>query len=110
MSSILNNLFIELKHGVERHENRPLLKCAMAACALVAEADGVVSFSERVCLDNILETLEALKIFNPHEGVNLFNGFVDDIRADPVKGRLKALKAISDVGPSRKTAELLMKV
>lgn len=110
MPGFLKSLAHELSLGIDRHEKRPFLKGAMAACALVAEADGFVTFSERGCLDQILETLEELKIFDPHEGVDLFNGFVDGIRENYRKGHVQALKAITEVGRNRKTAELLMKV
>ena len=55
-----------------RHHNLPFLKATMAACALVATANGEVSFSERVRVDQIIETLEALQVYGPHEAVNIF--------------------------------------
>ena len=44
----------------------------MAACALVATADGHVTFSETVRVDQIVQILEQLKAFNPVEATDLF--------------------------------------
>ena len=75
----LATLTDKFQEQMERHRNRPFLRAVMAACALVAAADGKVSLAERVRVDQILDTLEELRIFDPHEGVDLFNEFTDAI-------------------------------
>ena len=59
----------------------------MAACALIAISDGEITFSERIRVDQIVETLDALKVFDPHEAVDLFNDFTAAIRKSPKHGR-----------------------
>ncbi|MCP5368480.1 MAG: tellurite resistance TerB family protein [Hyphomicrobiales bacterium] len=103
-------LIDQLQEGLERHKNRPLLRATMAACALIAVADREVSFSERVRVDQILETLEKLRVFDPHEGVNLFNAFSDAILKSPKKGRALALAEISPMAEDPETARLLVRV
>ena len=110
MSGVIRSLVKDLRLTIRRHENKPFLRAAMAACALVAIADKNVSFSERYCLDDIMETLEKLKVFDPHEGVDLFYGFVEAIRADPAVGRKQAFDAIRSGARDRKTAALLMRL
>lgn len=78
-----------------RYRNRPFLRAVMAGCALVSSADGGVSLRERMCLDRILETLDALKVFDPHEGVELFNAFCEALRSNPAEGRRRALRVIT---------------
>ena len=95
---------------IRRHESKPFLRAAMAASALVAVADKDVSLSERYCLDNFMETLEELKVFDPHEGVDLFYDFVDAIRTDPAAGRKQAFEAIRSGARNRETAALLMRL
>ena len=56
MSGFLTNLKEQYDTLIERHHNLPFLKATMAACALVATADGEVSFSERAhCFSMILK-------------------------------------------------------
>ena len=37
----------------------------MAACAMVSAAEGQLSFTDRIRIDQILETLTRLKVFEP---------------------------------------------
>lgn len=82
----------------------------MAACALVAVSDGRVRFSERVRLDQILDAVDKLRIFDPHEGVDLFDGHVEDILNAPRQGREKALRAIAAVSGDPESATLLARI
>jgi len=94
MAGFLKSLQQRYHHELARHQNRPLLTGVMAASALVATADGVVSFAERIRLDQIIENLETLNVFDPHEGIDLFNEFQDAIFADPQTGHAKAVQAL----------------
>jgi len=110
MSGILHGLVEAYHHQLDRHRNRPFLRGTMAACALVATADGEVSFGERMRIDQILETLDALKVFDPHEGVNLFNEFADAILTNPEQGRAEATEALHTVAGGQETNDLLVRV
>jgi tellurite resistance protein TerB len=110
MSRFLHHLTKLYQEQVERYRNRPFLKAAMAACALVAVADGKVSFSQRVRIDQILETLDKLKVYDPHEGVDLFNEFVDQILASPKTGHAKAVEAVQSVAKNKDTARMLIRL
>lgn len=110
MSGFLGTLLERYQDHLERQRNRPFLEAAMAACALVSIADGDISLSERIKVDQILETLEALKIFNPHEGVDLFNDFVEGIRQSPRRGRERAIGILTEVAKNPEDARLLIRV
>lgn len=110
MASFLDGLTEMFRSRRERHRNMPFLKGAMAACALVAVADGKVSFSQRLRMDRIMETLEALQVFDPHEGVDLFNTHVEDILSDPKAGREKAVAAIQAVATDEETKQLILRI
>ncbi len=95
----------------ERHRNLPFLKGAMAACALTATADGEISLSQRLRVDQIFEALEALKVFDPHEGVNLFNEFSEAIFKRPKKGQKEALKVVKKIAAEDpEKAELMIRI
>ena len=82
----------------------------MAACALVAAADGEISFGERIRVDQILDTLESLKIFDPHEGVDLFNKYANRILRTPKDGREQAHNALKTVAGDPEKSALLMRI
>jgi len=94
---------------LERHHNLPFLKATMAASAVVAIADGSITFAQRVRVDQVLETLEALKAFDPHEGVELFNQYAEAILDDPKSGHAEAVKAIRPMANNPDIARLLIR-
>jgi len=110
MSGFLSSLLTDYRAQLERHRNRPFLRAAMAACAVAAVADGEVSFSERIRVDQILDTLEDLKVFDPHEAVDIFNEFTAGILDNPQAGRDRALEAVRAVTTEPERAELLVRI
>ncbi len=110
MAGFLSSLLDDYELEIERHRQRPFLKASMAACALAAVADGAPTLSERIRVDQILETLEALKIFDPHEGVELFDGYSKALLESPQEGHQKALEAIKAVTGNPDTAALLVRM
>lgn len=95
---------------LERHRQQPFLEAAMAACALVAMADGEISLSERTRVDDILEAIDRLSLFDVHDAVDRFNAFAEAIRADPKKGRMDALDAVAEMADDTEAADLLVRV
>lgn len=110
MTGFLDSLSEIFREQFDRYRNRPFLNAAMAACALVATASGKVSFCQRMRIDQILETLDRLRGFDPHEGVDLFNDFVEKIVSCPNTGHEKALAAMTTVTSEKPVAELLIRV
>ncbi|MBM3565623.1 MAG: hypothetical protein FJX42_05870 [Alphaproteobacteria bacterium] len=110
MPGFIQDLTTLYRQEVERHHNRPFLEAAMGACALVATARGHVTFAHRTRVDQILETLDALKIFDPHEGVEIFNAFAEEILEYPREGRGHVMRAIHAAAKSPDTARLLVRI
>ncbi len=108
MPGILDDLVQFFQGRSEKEQNRPFLEAAMAACAMVSVSEGQVSFADRIRVDQIMETLTRLKVFDPHEGVDLFNHYTAGILASPQQGREAALEAIKAVTSDAETAEVLI--
>jgi tellurite resistance protein TerB len=108
MSGILDNLKHFFHEHSEKERNRPFLEAAMAACAMVSASEGQVSFADRIRVDEIMETLTRLKVFDPHEGVDIFNHHAARILASPQEGRAAALEKIQSVTADPETAEILI--
>ena len=108
------NLFGKLTDGLlaqtARAAHRPFPEAAMAGAALVAGADGPVSFARRHALDRVLETVDALKSVDVHVAINIFNGFLDDLRDRPEQGLARALKALGAIAGDREFAELVLRI
>ena len=94
MTDLFPHLRQLLHEQIERHRHRGFLEAAMAACALVAAADGHASFRERSRIDGILESLEGLRVFDPHEGVDAFDRYLERLEIQPEAGRREAVEAV----------------
>ena len=64
MSSILKSLKRNYQSLLERQSNRPFLKEIMAACTTVANAQGTVSFAERVVVDQTVNPYGGFKFLS----------------------------------------------
>ena len=103
MPGFFQSLMRDYRLQVERRRNRQFLDATMAACSLIAIADGEVTLAERIRVDRILETLEELKVFDPHEGVNLFNDYCRAIQDSPKEGREKAVRSVKSMAGDPET-------
>lgn len=111
MSGILAKLMENYQEQLQRHRNRSFLRATMGACALVATANHVVSLRERIRVDQLLERLDRLRVYDPHEGVELFNGFVQGLRDSETRGIADIHKAIDEeVAEEPDKADLLIRI
>jgi len=99
-----------LRNGLSRFRNRQFLDATMAAAALVATADGEVTFSEMSALDQVLETVQDLQIYDPHVAVDIYRDYADAIGSDADAGRKDALHAVGRIEGDREASELLIRV
>ena len=99
-----------LRNKLSRIKNRQFLDATMAATALVATADGEVTFSELSALDSVLESIQDLQIYDPHVAIDIYRDFADAIADNPEKGHVTALAATSKIAGDRDAAELVIRV
>jgi len=110
MSDVVRNIVSAIREELTKHRNKPLLEAAMAVAAYVAMADGKVSFSERNRLDAVLETVDALRIYDPHDGVDLFNTLAEEIGDDVVVARERLVETIIPFAEESERAHLLLRI
>lgn len=110
MGGVIASLTEKFQERLERQQNRPFLEGVMAACAMVATTDGEVSFAENVRVDQILQTLDRLKVFDPHEGVDIFRSFCDSILENPAAGHTQALEAVAKITAKPEDGCLLLRI
>lgn len=82
----------------------------MAATALVATADGEVTFSELSALDSVLESVQDLQIYDPHDAVDIYRRYADGIGQDQEGGTRDALHTVSRIANDREASDLVIRV
>jgi tellurite resistance protein TerB len=110
MAGVLDTLTGIYREQMARHHNRPFLEAVMSAAALVCAADGQVTFPERMRLDQIIEAIKQLDVFDPHEAIDLFNDYTAAIQEDSKLGREAAFQRIEPVADNPETASLILRV
>lgn len=110
MSGILRDALNAIALEFERFRNRPFLEAVMAAAALVATADGAVKLAELATLDEVLETVRALRVYDPHRAVDIYRDYAIEMQEDPKPARERALKAIARVADEPEAAQILIRI
>lgn len=109
MSRVLDRARELLAARKSKIKDRQFLDAAMAATALVADADGEVTLAELLSRDEILSRVEALQAFDSNAAVEIFRSYVAAIEADRKLGTEAALVAVGKFGKDQETAQLLLR-
>ncbi|MDA1325299.1 MAG: TerB family tellurite resistance protein [Proteobacteria bacterium] len=95
---------------LDKFRNRQFLDATMAASALVSMADGDANITEINILDQALETIQELKIYDPHDAMDLYRDYIDALRADPGATRDTIMRTIGRIREDPHAARLLIRV
>ena len=107
--SLLGKLAEGLMAQGERLRSKPLVEATMASAALIASANGTVTFAKRNLLDQIIDNVEDLRNQDSHTTIEIFNSFADEIRFQPEQGQRRALKCIAAVAGESEHVEVVLK-
>ena len=77
-----------------RSRERQAMEAIMAACALVAYADGKVDGAERDRVKEALHSLDMIKHMNEHNGMVIFDSTIANLKSDTDRGRRAAMASI----------------
>ena len=101
-----DTLAIEL----DKFRNRQFLDATMAASALVSMADGDANITELNILDQALQAIQELRIYDPHDAIDLYRDYIDGLREDPAATRDRIMQAVGKIEDDRHAARLLIQV
>lgn len=74
-----------------------ILEGVMAACALIAYADGKVAHEERTRMLSVIPRFTTLRYFPQSELIDAFETATGWFEAEPIDGKLRALEAIGRI-------------
>lgn len=108
----LTDAFSDILTGERADQRRSmfLAEASMAAAALVATAEGDVSFAERALIDQAIGALADRGAIDAHEAMSLFNDYVDGIRANTSQGRRPALNALTGIEGAADAATIVLRI
>ena len=110
MMGVIETLKALLVKHEQKIRSQKFLEAAMAATAMLALADGEISFAELMARDYILDQVKELQVFEPNEAVELFRTYAETISLDPEKGEVIVDKAITQLCGDEELASLLLRI
>lgn len=96
-----------IQDRIERQRDRNFLKAAMAASALTAYADGKVSVAERYKVEEVLDHLQRLHIYDTDKALQKFEEYVRALERDVDSAAPVLLGKLSRMAGNREAAELI---
>ncbi len=99
-----------IQTAVARQRNKPFLKATMAASAMAMLADGEIQLSERYRLDEILQRLEGLNIYDPQKAIAILDEYIHDLRSNDRETREILLGKLTRAGQDPESASVIPNV
>jgi len=93
-----------------KYKNRDFMDAVVAACAVVAAADGEVSSSEKQKMIGYMQTSDELKVFKMDDVIASFNAAIAKFEFDATIGQAEALKKIAKAKGDEGASRLLVRV
>ncbi|HAC65928.1 MAG TPA: hypothetical protein DCF68_20940 [Cyanothece sp. UBA12306] len=110
MSGIIDTLKSLIKQHQNQVRNRKFVEAVMGSLALLALADGEISFAELIARDYFLDHVQELQIIEPNEAAELFRSYAQIIEADPQTGQDKVAEAVSHFCGDEVLGSLLLRI
>ena len=95
---------------VSRYQNATFLEAVVAACAIVAYADGEVKPEEKQKMIGFMQMSDELKVFSLEEVIELFNKASAKFEFDTEIGRLDALKTVKKLASNPDACRVMIRV
>lgn len=90
-----------LQSEVLKYKNKDFLEATVAACALVAAADGNITSEEKQKMIGFMKQSEALSVFDTGEVIKLFEKYTSNYDFDAMIGKAESLRTISKLKKNR---------
>ena len=110
MADFFTQLRAAVTDHIERFRNRDFFEATMAAAAMVSQADGSVNLTEASVIDQALEAVHELNIYDPHEAVDLYRQNIEELENNPEGAKAEILKTVSRVAGDEEAARTLIKI
>ncbi|WML27072.1 TerD family protein [Neobacillus sp. OS1-33] len=102
-----NNQKRKAQELFNRYKSQDVLDAVVAACALVAMADGYLDASERQKMIEFVNSSEELRVFDTNKVIQKFNFFIAKLENDRMLGRAEAFRALGKIRTKPEIARLV---
>ena len=110
MAGVVSAIEALLGKHQQKVRSRQFLEAVMGASAMLALADGEISFAELMARDYVLDHVRELQVFAPNEAAEVFRTYAETISIDPTRGKALVLEAITQLSGDKELASLLLRI
>lgn len=105
-----NEARTRLTAEVSKFKNRTFMEATVAACAMVAAADGTISSEEKQKMAGFIQTSDELKVFEMPAVIAFFEKVTGNFDFDADIGKAEALKVIGRLRGNAEQARVMVRV
>lgn len=105
-----NEARTRLTAEVSKFKNRTFMEATVAACAMVAAADGTISAQEKQKMAGFIRNSDELKVFEMPEVIAFFEKVTGNFDFDADIGKAEALKVIGRLRGNEEQARVMVRV
>ena len=100
----------KLRLELERYRNKDFLKAVLAVCALAAGADPTMSLATRYRVDQILDRLDLVQLFDRAKVNQVLDDYIDGMREDAERAGGVLHAKIQRLAGDHKKARTLLRI
>ncbi len=105
-----NEARARLTAEVSKFKNKTFMEATVAACALVAAADGTISSEEKQKMAGFIRNSDELKHFSMTDVIAFFEKVIGNFDFDAEIGKAEALKVIGRLRDNEEQARVMVRV
>jgi len=94
----------------KRFKNKEFHEAVVAACALIAFADGEVTADEKKKMSGFMQVNEAMNVFDVSKTISIFNKYIEQMEFDMDIGSSEALSAIGKLRKKTNEARSVVRI
>lgn len=98
-----------LTNEVQRVKNKGFMEACVAGCAMIANADGVVSPEEKRKMMGFMRASDVLSLYDTDQVIKVFEKYCSKYEFDGEIGQAEALRAMSPLRTKPADARLLVR-
>ena len=110
MAGVVSTIKSLLANHNQKVRSRQFLEAVMGASAMLALADGEISFAELMARDYVLDHVRELQVFDTNEAAELFRTYAETISVNPKRGQAIVLETITQLSGDKELASLLVRI
>lgn len=105
-----SELSTQMTNEVKKFANKGFHEAVVAACAVIAVADGTISKEEKAKMMGFMAMNETMKLFDKNKTIQIFNKYAEQMDFDVDLGRNEALSIIGKLSGKVNEARAIVRL